>query len=175
MLTMAALEKNPMARSVSDPAFATLCTTFAGMTVMLPAEGSGEGMARARVPTSSGRWVVLHGSLFGDAVERKVAVIIEPARSPEIAPLIAYSYGLSRREREVTRLVLQGLATNEIANELHLSPYMVQDHLKSIIEKMGVHSRREVVAKVFMQHYVPRLQAHVPLGSDGWFMESPVS
>jgi DNA-binding CsgD family transcriptional regulator len=132
----------------------------------------GEGMARARVPTAAGRWVVLHGSLFGDPVERKVAVIIEPARSPEIAPLIAEAYGLSGREREVTRLVLQGLSTSEIARELHLSPYTVQDHLKSIFEKMGVHSRREVAAKVFFQQYAPRLEERAPLGSDGWFIES---
>jgi hypothetical protein len=39
---------------------------------LLAAEGGGEGMARARVPTSTGRWVVLHGSLFADG---KVAVI----------------------------------------------------------------------------------------------------
>jgi DNA-binding CsgD family transcriptional regulator len=140
---------------------------------LLAAEGDGEGMARARAPTSTGRWVVLHGSLFGAPAERKVAVIIEPARSPEIAPLIAEAYGLSGREREVTRLVLQGLSTSEIASELYLSPYTVQDHLKSIFDKMGVHSRREVAAKLFFQHYGPRLEERAPLGSDGWFSESP--
>lgn len=137
---------------------------------LLAAKGGGEGMARARVPTASGRWVVLHGSLLGDAAERRIAVIIEPARSPEIAPLIADAYGLSVREREVTRLVLQGLATNEIATELHLSPYTVQDHLKSVFDKLGVHSRREVAAKVFFQHYAPRLGERAPIGSDGWFV-----
>ncbi|HEV2712185.1 MAG TPA: helix-turn-helix transcriptional regulator [Gaiellaceae bacterium] len=142
---------------------------------LLAAEGGSEGMARARVPTSGGRWVVLHGSLFGDADERRVAVIIEPARSPEIAPLIADAYDLSEREREVTRLVLQGLSTSEIAGELHVSPYTVQDHLKSIFEKMGVHSRREVAAKVFFQHYGPRLAERAPIGSHGWFAEPPTS
>jgi DNA-binding CsgD family transcriptional regulator len=139
----------------------------------LAAEGGSEGMARARVPTSTGRWVVLHGSLVGDAPDRRTAVIIEPARSPEIAPLIVEAYGLSEREREVTRLVIQGLSTNEIASALHLSPYTVQDHLKSIFEKIGVHSRREVAAKVFFQHYVPRLEEDAQVGSDGWFAERP--
>ena len=123
----------------------------------LASEGGGEGMARVRVPTSSGRWVVLHGSLLGDPVEGRLAVIIEPARPLEMTPLIVAAYGLSEREREVTRLVIQGLSTGEIAGTC-TSPYTVQDHLKSIFEKIGVHSRREVTARIFFQHYVPRLQ-----------------
>jgi hypothetical protein len=54
---------------------------------------------------------------------------------------------------------------------LRLSPYTVQDHLKSVFAKLGVHSRRGVAATLFFQHYAPRLQARVPLASDGWFSE----
>jgi hypothetical protein len=57
----------------------------------------------------------------------------------------------------------------------HAPPLAVHraNHLKSIFEKIGVHSRREVAAKVFFRHYVPRLQARAPIGSDGWFAEAP--
>ena len=45
----------------------------------------------------------------------------------------------------------------------------MQDHLKSIFEKVGVATRGELVARLFFEHYAPRLGGGAPLGSDGWF------
>jgi DNA-binding CsgD family transcriptional regulator len=68
------------------------------------------------------------------------------------------AYRLSEREQEVTRLVLQGNSTSQIADELPVSPFTVQQHLKSIFNKTGVHSRRDLVGKIFFAHYEPRLR-----------------
>ena len=80
------------------------------------------------------------------------------------------AYGLSARERDIARLVLQGLSTAEIAKELFLSPHTVQDYLKVIFDRVGVHSRREMVARVFTEHYAPRMAAQVPVDGSGWFV-----
>lgn len=139
---------------------------------LLAARGGAPEGARTRVPTSVGTWVVIHGSVIGDPAEGRTAVILEPAQSPEIAPLIVAAYALTARERQVTQLVLHGLSTAEIAGHLHVSEYTVQDHLKAIFEKVGVRSRRELVAAVFFQHYVPRLQAGAQIGATGWFVDT---
>ena len=60
-----------------------------------------------------------------------------------------HSYGLTNREREVTRLVARGLSTRTIAARLYLSPWTVQDHLKAIFGKVGVRSRGELVARLY--------------------------
>jgi DNA-binding CsgD family transcriptional regulator len=115
-------------------------------------------VAIARVLSASGTWVVLHGAtLVGDG-KRRVAVIVEPAHPARITPLLMTAYGLTEREQEVTRLVLQAASTSEIAERLAVSPYTVQEHLKNIFEKTGVRSRRDLVGKVFFSHYKPRLR-----------------
>ena len=119
-------------------------------------------LARARIRTPAGRWVVVRGSLLGDGPGSRVAVLLEAARPPELAPLIADAYGFTERERLVTELVARGLPTSEIAGRLHLSAYTVQDHLKSIFEKSGTGSRGDLVARLFFDHYAPRLTPQAP-------------
>jgi len=114
-------------------------------------------LARARVRTRSGTWVLVRASTLGDGADAPTAVILEPARPEELAPLVAHGYGLTDRERAVTRLIAQGLPTNAIAGRLHISPWTVQDHLKSIFEKAGVGSRGELIARVFFEQDGPRL------------------
>jgi DNA-binding CsgD family transcriptional regulator len=124
-------------------------------------------VAVARVLSRGGTWVVLHGASLVASGSRRVAVIVEPAHPARILSLLMSAYGLTARERDVTRLVLRGCSTTEAAAQLHVSAHTVQQHLKSIFDKTGVRSRRDLVGKVFFAHYEPRLRDNERRTLDG--------
>jgi DNA-binding CsgD family transcriptional regulator len=119
------------------------------------------------VLSSKGRWIVLHGAALVANGARRAAVIVEPAHPARISPLLMSAYGLTDREQDVTRLVLRGDSTAQIARELCVSVHTVQQHLKSVFEKTGVRSRRELVGKVFFAHYEPRVRDNERRAIDG--------
>ena len=52
-------------------------------------------------------------------------------------------------------LVARGRSTTEIAHALHIAENTVQDYLKAVFDKFGVHSRGQLVAATFGSHYLP--------------------
>ena len=134
----------------------------------------GPARARRAVParTTSGEWLLLYGTRLSGAGGR-TAVIIQSAAPNDVAPLVALAYGFSERECQVARLCMQGRSTKQIAEELLVSPYTVQDHLKSIFDKTGVRSRGELVGQIFLEHYVPRWEEQTDCPSGWSAMTSP--
>jgi DNA-binding CsgD family transcriptional regulator len=110
--------------------------------------------ARARVRTRGGTWLLLYGTRLGPG--GRTAVIVHPAAPHDVAPVVALAYGLTERETLVAMQCLQGRPTKEISKALSMSPYTVQDHLKSIFDKTGVRTRGELVGQVFLDHYATR-------------------
>ena len=106
--------------------------------------------ATARARTASGRWITVRGWVLQNGSEARTAITLEPARGPELAELLAEAYGLTARERRVSKLVAQGLPNAAIAARLYLSTYTVQDHLKAIFEKLDVSNRGQLVARLFL-------------------------
>jgi DNA-binding CsgD family transcriptional regulator len=127
-------------------------------------------MPRLQVRTSSGRWAVLHASWLNSQAEQLITVIIQEAAPADVAPLIMAAYGLTDRERTISALVCRGMSTRQIADRLHLTADTVQDHLKSVFGRTGVHSRGELVATIFERDYLPHAIAGDPLSAAGAFL-----
>jgi DNA-binding CsgD family transcriptional regulator len=109
---------------------------------------SGEDRAvRAHVRTPAGTWVELYGERLS-GLRGDIAITLQAAHPANLAPLLMAANGLSIRERDVVRLVLDGLSTTGIAQGLFISEYTVQDHLRAIFAKVGVRTRRQLVVRL---------------------------
>ena len=56
---------------------------------------------------------------------------------------------LTPREREVVRLVADGMRNQEIAFELNLTEHTIRNYLLRIFDKLGISSRVELVLYAF--------------------------
>jgi len=136
------------------------------------AAAAGDGLAHAAFPAPEGGWVMIHASpLAGGQRDGSVGIIIEEARPVTLSGVIAGAYGLTGREREITALAAQGRSTKQIALALRISPFTVKDHLKSVFSKVGVQSRAELVATLYVQHYAPRRAAGATPSPYGWYLD----
>jgi DNA-binding CsgD family transcriptional regulator len=105
-----------------------------------------------RLRTATGSWLTAHASwLSGPSGERRISVVLAPARPSDTVPLLLAAHGLTRRESDVARLVLRGVSTETIVDTLHISRYTVQDHLRAVFDKVGVRSRRDLAGRLLGQ------------------------
>ncbi|MFC4401666.1 LuxR C-terminal-related transcriptional regulator [Gracilibacillus xinjiangensis] len=56
---------------------------------------------------------------------------------------------ISKREKEVLELVIQGFSNKEIASKLFISDHTVKNHLTHIFQKLNVTDRAQAIAKVY--------------------------
>ena len=112
----------------------------------LARSASAETGAHALLRAVDGRWVMIEAALLEGEREGDIAVNLRLATAIETFDLLCRAYALSQREREVVALLVAGLDTRAITERLFISAHTVQDHLKSVFEKIGIHSRRELLA-----------------------------
>jgi DNA-binding NarL/FixJ family response regulator len=79
------------------------------------------------------------------SVKSYFQALLQSHSDPEITRLPK----LSRREREVLALLSKGWVDKEIAQTLRISVWTVHDYVKSIFERLKVHTRTEAVARYF--------------------------
>ena len=56
------------------------------------------------------------------------------------------SVQMTKREREITAQIAEGLSNKEIAQRLNIATYTVKSHVHNILEKLALHSRLQIAA-----------------------------
>jgi DNA-binding CsgD family transcriptional regulator len=85
--------------------------------------------------------------LFGTG--RSILVTLERIGPPPLSEATLRELGLTRKQADVTRLLVEGRTNAEIAETLCLSPHTVRHHVHNIFAKLGVGSRVELVSRLF--------------------------
>ena len=106
-----------------------------------------------RLRATDGQWLTLHASRLTSVGGAQTAVVLEPARPADVASIYLDALGLTpgADTRRITRAA--GRSTQQIVNELHISSHTVQEHLRAVFDKLGVASRRELVATLLGDHH----------------------
>jgi len=99
--------------------------------VLVSTDGSRLPLEISSVPLMGGERVVGVFGLLAGPLNDEAA-----AQHPALTP----------RQAEGLRLLEQGRSTKQIAQELHLSPETVRNHIRHLFRALGVHSRLEAVA-----------------------------
>jgi PAS domain S-box-containing protein len=133
-------EKTRAQQEFAKKVFGTKKTTDAEVVVV---DGSGQ---RMMVEVHSVRL------LSGDRV---VGVFGQLDYEPVAEPVNAHP-SLTPRQSEILRLLERGKSTDQIADELHLSKETVRNHVRHMLQALGVHSRLEAVALARHEHMLSR-------------------
>jgi PAS domain S-box-containing protein len=96
------------------------------------AEGGRVHLRISSVPLRSRHAVV---GVFGVAIPAVIAAANE-----------APAFALTARQRDVLRLLDEGLGTHELAAQLGISVETARNHVRALLRELGVHSRLEAVA-----------------------------
>lgn len=90
---------------------------------------------------SYGRWIACQAERLGE----DVSVVIQAATAAQLLPALCSWYGLTARERQVVEQLCDAAAPKQIARRLDLSVHTVNDHLRAVFRKTGVHGRDELI------------------------------
>jgi DNA-binding NarL/FixJ family response regulator len=93
--------------------------------------------------------VIEGGAPMSPEVARRVITLFREIRPPERA-----DYDLTPHETRLLKLLVEGHNYKTAAAELNVSVHTVSFHLRSIYEKLQVHSKSEAVAKAVLNRLI---------------------
>jgi PAS domain S-box-containing protein len=106
--------------------------------VLIDSDGGRVSVEVSSVPLHRGEHLI---GVFGQFVEHEH---VPPPAHPALTP----------RQTEILRELQRGRSTRQIAQELHLSPDTVRNHVRHVLKALGVHSRLEAVAVARREHLI---------------------
>ncbi len=82
-----------------------------------------------------------------------IVISLNKASPREMSFHLMEAYALTDREQQIVLECLTGAPSKEIASNLNISYYTVQDHFKTIFQKVGVTSRNELIWELFSKYH----------------------
>lgn len=135
--SVVAPEDTRRAREVFAQKIAGTALVTDAEVVLIAADGARVSVDVSSVPLHRGHRLI---GVFGQFVEHDEAP--HPPAHPALTP----------RQTEILRELQRGRSTRQIADELHLSPDTVRNHVRHLLKALGVHSRLEAVAVARREH-----------------------
>ena len=141
-------------KSGADATMEILTATPSAKVLILTTFGESEEVKRTLDAGAS-------GALIKDTPHTKLVaairatVKVKRVVSPEIQQSLSNQSAtpeLSDRQREILKLVADGLTTKAISDRLEIGPDGVNAHLRTIFSKLGASSRTEAVAIALRKH-----------------------
>lgn len=88
------------------------------------------------------------GAPINPRIARKVLEMFSHGNAPR------EDYNLTDREKEILRLMVEGLTRKAISERLVVSHHTIDTHVKNIYSKLQVHTRSRAIAKVLKERIV---------------------
>jgi DNA-binding NarL/FixJ family response regulator len=142
-------------RLVADPSIAArivILTTFDHDEYLFEALAAGASGFLLKDAPAAQLLVAIHTVAAGDALlaptvtQRVIAAVVRSQPIPRDVDLVAV---LSTREREVLRLMADGLSNAEIAERLFVGEATVKTHVAHVLQKLEVRDRVQAVISAY--------------------------
>jgi DNA-binding NarL/FixJ family response regulator len=77
--------------------------------------------------------------------DRMPATAVPALQRPQRTPVSVFAPGLTSRERQVLRLLIEGASNKDMAKRLDIRSNTVRTHVQNLLAKLRVHTRLEAV------------------------------